>query len=62
MIAKLNAQINEGVKSPEFKAALAKLSNEPLGGTPQDFTNTIKARHREVGADRDVRSGSRRSS
>ena len=43
VIAKLNAQINEGVKSPEFKAALAKLHNEPLGGTPQDFTNTIKA-------------------
>ena len=43
MIAKLNAQINEGVKSPEFKAALAKLHDEPLGGTPLDFTNTIKA-------------------
>ena len=40
---KLNAQINEAVKSPEFKSALAKLSNEPLGGTPQDFTNQIKA-------------------
>ena len=31
------------MKSPEFKSALAKLSNEPLGGTPQDFTNQIKA-------------------
>jgi tripartite-type tricarboxylate transporter receptor subunit TctC len=43
VIAKLNAQINEDVRSPEFKSALAKLSNEPLGGTPQDFTNQIKA-------------------
>ncbi len=43
VISKLNAQINEAVKSPEFKSALTKLSNEPLGGTPQDFTNQIKA-------------------
>jgi tripartite-type tricarboxylate transporter receptor subunit TctC len=43
VIAKLNAQINDAVKSAEFKSALAKLSNEPLGGTPQDFTNQIKA-------------------
>src|SRR5499427_4798808 len=42
VIGKLNAQINEGVKSAEFVAALAKLSNEPLGGTPQDFAATIK--------------------
>ena len=43
VIAKLNAQINEGVTSPDLKAALARLNNEPLGGTPQDFTNQIKA-------------------
>ncbi len=43
VIARLNAQINEGVKSPDLKAALAKLSNEPLGGTPLDFTDQIKA-------------------
>ena len=42
VIDKLNAQINEGVRSPEFKTALAKLSNEPLGGTPQAFTDMIK--------------------
>src|SRR5712691_6775330 len=41
-IEKLNVQINEGVKSAEFTAALAKLSNEPLGGTPQDFADMIK--------------------
>ncbi len=43
MIDKLNARINEGVTSAEFKAALAKLGNEPLGGTPQDFSDMIKA-------------------
>jgi tripartite-type tricarboxylate transporter receptor subunit TctC len=43
IIDKLNARINEGVTSAEFKAALAKLGNEPLGGTPQDFSDVIKA-------------------
>jgi tripartite-type tricarboxylate transporter receptor subunit TctC len=42
IVAKLNAQINEAVQSSDFKAALAKLSSEPLGGTPQDFTALIK--------------------
>jgi tripartite-type tricarboxylate transporter receptor subunit TctC len=35
-------QINEGLKTPELKAALARVSNEPVGGTPQDFANMIK--------------------
>src|SRR5215475_6989505 len=43
VIARLNREINEAVQSAEFKAALAKLSSEPLGGTPQDFTSLIKA-------------------
>jgi tripartite-type tricarboxylate transporter receptor subunit TctC len=42
VIDKLNAQINEGLQTPELKAALAKVSNEPVGGTPQDFANMIK--------------------
>lgn len=42
-VDKLNAQINEGLKSAEVRSALAKLSNQPLGGTPQDFTNLIKS-------------------
>jgi len=42
-IGKLNAQINDALKSPEFKASLTNLSSEPLGGTPQDFTNLLKA-------------------
>jgi tripartite-type tricarboxylate transporter receptor subunit TctC len=43
VIDKLNAAINDGVRSADFKAALLRLNNEPLGGTPQDFTDTIKA-------------------
>ena len=38
----LNARINEAARSAEFVAALARLSNEPLGGTPQDFIDTIE--------------------
>jgi tripartite-type tricarboxylate transporter receptor subunit TctC len=43
IVGKLNATINEGLKTTEMKKALAALSNEPLGGTPQDFTETMKA-------------------
>jgi tripartite-type tricarboxylate transporter receptor subunit TctC len=43
IVEKLNAQINAALVSPEFKAALARLGNEPLGGTPRDFADTIKA-------------------
>jgi tripartite-type tricarboxylate transporter receptor subunit TctC len=43
VIAKLNAQINQGLKSGELKASLAKLSAEPLGGTPAEFGDLIKA-------------------
>jgi tripartite-type tricarboxylate transporter receptor subunit TctC len=42
VIAKLNAAINEGLKTPELKTALERLSNAPLGGTPADFTAVIK--------------------
>ena len=42
VIAKLNAAINEGLKTPELKTALDRLSNEPLGGTPADFTAVIR--------------------
>jgi tripartite-type tricarboxylate transporter receptor subunit TctC len=42
-IARLNHEINEALRAPDFVAALAKLSSEPLGGTPQDFTKLIKA-------------------
>jgi tripartite-type tricarboxylate transporter receptor subunit TctC len=43
VIAKLNAAINAGLKMPEFKTALERLSNEPIGGSPADLTAVIKA-------------------
>src|SRR5262249_857326 len=49
VIDKLNLQINEGLKSAELRSALGKLSNQPLGGTPQDFTEIGRASCRERG-------------
>jgi tripartite-type tricarboxylate transporter receptor subunit TctC len=43
VITKLNAAINDGLKTPELQSALARLSNEPLGGSPADFTAVIKS-------------------
>jgi tripartite-type tricarboxylate transporter receptor subunit TctC len=43
VIAKLNATIDAGLKTPELITKLDNLSNEPLGGTPADFTAQIKA-------------------
>jgi tripartite-type tricarboxylate transporter receptor subunit TctC len=31
------------LKTPELKTALERLSNEPTGGSPADFTAVIKA-------------------
>jgi tripartite-type tricarboxylate transporter receptor subunit TctC len=42
IVAKLNAAINAGLKSPELKNGLAKLRADALGGTPQDFAELIK--------------------
>src|SRR5205823_11481159 len=43
VIDRLNTQMNEGLRSAELESALAKLSNQPLGGTPHDFTQLIKS-------------------
>ena len=43
IIANLNAQVNLALKSPEFTAALAAISSEPIGGPPQALTDVIKA-------------------
>jgi tripartite-type tricarboxylate transporter receptor subunit TctC len=42
IIGKLNTTINQGLKTPEFSGALAKVTVDPLGGTPQEFTATMK--------------------
>jgi tripartite-type tricarboxylate transporter receptor subunit TctC len=46
IVAKLNAAINESLKSAEIEAAFAKLAVEPRIGSPGDFTAFL-ARERE---------------
>jgi len=41
IVARLNAATNDGLKSANVKAALAKLGSEPLTGSPQDFATFI---------------------
>jgi tripartite-type tricarboxylate transporter receptor subunit TctC len=43
IVDKLNAAVNESLKSPEMKAALARIGFEPRGGSPQDFAAFIAA-------------------
>jgi tripartite-type tricarboxylate transporter receptor subunit TctC len=43
IITKLNATINDGLKTPELQTTLTKLSYVPMGGTPQDFTAMMTA-------------------
>jgi tripartite-type tricarboxylate transporter receptor subunit TctC len=41
IVARLNATINEGLRSAETRAALAKLGIEPLISTPEEFAAMI---------------------
>jgi tripartite-type tricarboxylate transporter receptor subunit TctC len=43
IVAKLNATINDGLKTQQLQGALTKLDYTPMGGTPQDFTDTMTA-------------------
>ena len=43
VIATLNKHVNSTVGVPEFKTAVQRVNSETLGGTPQDFTATMKA-------------------
>jgi tripartite-type tricarboxylate transporter receptor subunit TctC len=43
VVDKLNATINDGLKSPELQYALTQLSYVPMGGTPAEFTETMKS-------------------
>lgn len=62
IVNKLNAQINAGLKSGELKAGLAKISAEPIGGSPSDFAALIKsdlARWGPVVKSLDIKTGTR---
>lgn len=42
IIAKLNGAVNEAIRSPIFAERFAMIGDEPAGGTPQDFADTIR--------------------
>jgi tripartite-type tricarboxylate transporter receptor subunit TctC len=42
VLAKLNAAVNEAIRSPLFTDRFALIGDEPAGGTPQDFADTIR--------------------
>ena len=42
IIAKLNAAVNEAIRSPIFAERFALIGDEPAGGTPQEFADTIR--------------------
>jgi tripartite-type tricarboxylate transporter receptor subunit TctC len=51
VLARLNSAVNEGIRAPIFVDRFAQIGDEPAGGTPQDFADTIRrdsARWREV--------------
>jgi tripartite-type tricarboxylate transporter receptor subunit TctC len=51
VLARLNAAVNEAIRSPIFTDRFALIGDEPAGGTPADFAETIKrdsARWRDV--------------
>ena len=42
LIDRLNAAVNEAIRSPIFTERFALIGDEPAGGTPQDFADTIR--------------------
>ena len=41
IVDKLNAAINRAIQSPTFKERFAAIGDEPAGGTPEEFAETI---------------------
>ena len=42
ILAKLNAAVNEAIRAPIFKERFALIGDEPAGGTPEQFADTIR--------------------
>jgi tripartite-type tricarboxylate transporter receptor subunit TctC len=42
VLDKLNAAINKAIVSPVFKARFGEIGDEPAGGTPEEFAETIR--------------------
>jgi tripartite-type tricarboxylate transporter receptor subunit TctC len=49
IIAKLNAEVNRALQSPEVKDRLAKLGTEPMAMTPEQFDKFVADEYRELG-------------
>ena len=43
IVVRLNAAINDALKSPEIRQTLLRFSSDPLGGTPQEFADFVAA-------------------
>ena len=50
IVAKLNAEANKALGSPEMKQKLAEDGSTPMGGTPQQFAEFIRSEHAKWGA------------
>ena len=50
VVSRLNAAINEGLKSPDLGASLQRLDAEAKGGSPQDFAAFIGEETQKWGA------------
>jgi tripartite-type tricarboxylate transporter receptor subunit TctC len=42
VVDKLNGAINKAIVSPAFKARFGEIGDEPAGGTPEEFAETIR--------------------
>ncbi|HXR57701.1 MAG TPA: tripartite tricarboxylate transporter substrate binding protein [Burkholderiales bacterium] len=42
VLERLNAAVNEAVRSPAFKERFGSIGDEPAGGTPEEFAETIR--------------------
>jgi tripartite-type tricarboxylate transporter receptor subunit TctC len=42
VLAKLNAAVNEAIRAPVFVERFSTIGDEPAGGSPQDFADTIR--------------------
>src|SRR3981189_2274786 len=47
IVRKLNDAINEGLRSPELKSALAKVGNVPIGGPPEALAQLVVAENQK---------------
>ena len=52
IVNKLNAAINDGLKSPPVHDSLAKVGAQPAPGSPQDFGELHRRRDAQMGRDR----------